>query len=92
MKKLKSGDVIKHERSMDVAVYLTEEPMPTKDGGIFIKGLWMNQAFVKSFIICPIREFGKVRHRVKPEDVSKWLYCKNPKAECVRNEEWERLK
>lgn len=89
--KLKSNDVIKHENFMDVAIFLTADPIPLKDGGLAIKGLWMNQAFVNSFIIDPFREFGKMRHKIKKEDVSKWLKCENPSAKCIRYEKWERV-
>ena len=86
------GDIIKHERFMDVAILLTADPMPLKEGGLEIKGLWMNQAFVSSFVIDPIMEFGKARIKIKPGDVGKWFRCENPDTKCVRYEKWERLK
>ncbi len=85
---MKSGDIIKHKNFMDVAVLLTTDPMPLKAGGYHIKGLWMNQAFTKSFVINPIREYGKVNIKIKPEKLSEWLLCGNPEAECVRYEKW----
>lgn len=85
---MRSGDIIKHEKFMDVAVLLTTDPMSLKDGGYHIKGLWMNQAFTSSFIIDPIRQFGKVNIKIKEDRVSRWSICENPEAKCVRYEKW----
>jgi hypothetical protein len=89
---MKIGDIIKHEAFRDVAITLISQPMPLKGGGYFIKGLWVNQAFVESFIINPIREYGKVTLRILREDLSKWFICDNPKAKCIRYENWTQIR
>ncbi len=84
--KLKIGDIIKHEKFMDVAVVIASDPMPLKAGGICVKGLWMNQAFVNSYIMSKT-----VYLKIKEEDLTKWSKCLDPTAKCIRYETWEKI-
>lgn len=91
MIKLKPYDVIKHKKFMDVAIQITKPPIITKSGKLKIKGNWMNQAYVESFIIGKLKNFGKSELVIMPENIKDWLVCLNPHANCVRNEKWIRL-
>ncbi len=81
----KNGDFIKHKAAMDLAiridkVYVFEDKWK-------VKGTWYNQAFDRTFSIGTTAKF-----EIPERYLSNWLLCTNPKAECIRNEEWRKLK
>jgi len=80
----RSGDFIKHARSMDLAIKIE------KTFGLGhkwkIKGDWWNQAFNTSW---PLGIRARVA--IKTEDLQNWLVCANPAAVCIRNEKWIKL-
>lgn len=87
---MKSGDIIKHIRALDIAILLTEDPVLQKGNGLLenhyiIKGLWMNQGFDSSYMVNPKEDYGKVSTEISENE---WLICENPKAKCVRYEKW----
>ena len=47
-----------------------------------LRGMWVNQAYVKSFII----DSSKIE--IMESKLSEWSYCENPDATCVRYEKW----
>ena len=87
MIKPKIGDIIKHRRFMDIAVWVQKPVIMTDSGKMFIRGMWINQAFVSTF---PLGI--KMKYRIPPDKIHEWMICDNPHAKCVRYEKWTPLK
>ncbi len=73
-KGMKSGDVIKHPSFLDLCCYVSDV---YHERAVVI--YWMNQGFVESWFL------GRGSQTVNPTG---WLVCDNPKAKCVRYENW----
>jgi hypothetical protein len=90
---IKSGDIIKHKASMDVAIqvlYASEHP---DNGDVEIRGIWLNQGQTKSFII-NTRKYPAgvpVDCVIKKHQLSNWFKCARPDSKFIRNEEWKQL-
>jgi hypothetical protein len=78
--KLKVGDIIKHNNSMDVCIIVNKIITPTKVGCRFI-----NLGFNKSFVITPKEYIVEIR------DFSEWRICNKMEGKCLRFEKWEEL-
>lgn len=80
---IKSGDIIKHEKSMDVCF----DVIKVYEGSTsyHIKGRWMNQGFTESFYIFT----NPCRIKLPKSEYKNLLYCKNPEFDiCLRKAEW----
>lgn len=82
MRRLKAGDVIKHIRTMDVAYLVTDV---THTG---LKGLVINQGYVKSFVIGVHANWSLSFKDADPKD---WSMAVTPTAICLRNAEWKQI-
>jgi len=83
------GQTIKHKKYRDVAFQVVN----CFDAGkkLKIKGYWVNQACVKTYIMwLSAPKLDKIE--IKKEDVKDWLFSGNPNAVCIRNEPWLQLK
>lgn len=78
---IKPGDVIKHEKFMDVCFLVSE--VSQKEDGFRVVGSWMNMGYTKSWMIDNGIFF------IKTEDIPKWSVCidegSNP---CLRYCTW----
>lgn len=84
MSKIKPGDVIKHEKFMDVCflVYGVSQ----KDDGFGIVGCWMNMGYTRSWMI----DTGEIF--IKNEDIPKWAVCTDEGSKaCIRYCTWVSL-
>jgi hypothetical protein len=81
--KLTTGDIIKHEKFMDVALLIMR--IKEVDGHLKFRAMWINQGQNKSwFLPAPIQEFS-----IDLNDLHLWSKCMNNNAKCVRHEKWE---
>jgi len=87
---IKSGDVIKHKASMDVAIQVFYSTVDPETTNILINGVWINQGQVDTFTIRTKRfPIGvPAEFFIKPEHLKNWLKCRKPDAQLIRNEEW----
>jgi len=83
---MKSSSVIKHDRFMDVAIYVNKVFINYEKGYYKIKGIFINQAYVESF---PINE--KIKFKIEFKDKGDWSICNNPWAKCLRDQTWRPL-
>jgi hypothetical protein len=82
---IKPGDIIKHDRFMDVAFYVSNvDPLIYNE--IAITGVWLNQGFTKSWVINKTH----VMLNISKDKLSEWSYCEGPYAECFRHEKWSK--
>jgi hypothetical protein len=84
------GDIIKHERFMDVALLITEVTKRTKVGTA-VHGEWVNLQYVWSiFIGYNTRQFN--RNTVLIRDDEPWYRLTNHKdVACWRYGNWEKM-
>jgi len=82
---IRPGDVIKHEKFMDVAIYVTGVGCLEHGAtSIQIVGLWMNQGFEKSWFIG-----HPANVNLSVDKLTEWYLCVNPEADkCLRKCEW----
>lgn len=81
---IKPGDVIKHEKFMDVCFMLSRVFKGKK--GIKVSGVWMNMGYTRSWFI----EDGSFE--IKMEDLQSWLICTDEKVNpCLRYCPWEKV-
>lgn len=82
---IRPGDVIKHEKFMDVAVLVySVGVLEVGATSIQIYGTWMNQGYVRSWVIGDSTDFS-----IKVEDLSKWYLCVDEqKDQCLRKCDW----
>lgn len=72
---MKSGQIIKHKRAMDVCLLIDDIQ------GNVVSGSWINMGFVESFAIFKRSTFRILNH-------ADWLTCKEPIEGCLRYAEW----
>ena len=82
------GDVIKHEKFMDVAVYVQSVGcLEIGATSIQITGMWLNQGFTKSWFIGESAFFS-----ISVKDLHTWYLCVDEKKDaCLRKCEWTPL-
>jgi hypothetical protein len=84
---IRTGDIIKHERSLDVAYNVINNDIKRAgQSTIFIGAIILNQGFVTTYGIGKYVEF-----EIKQEDLKKWLKCIDPEKVCIRYSRWETL-
>jgi hypothetical protein len=91
---IKQGDVIKHVRNIDVAIQVMYTSVNPETKNLWVKGIWLNQGFVKSWVINS-RKYPAgipVELDITEEQSSNWLKCSSPFAKCIRYEDWKPLK
>lgn len=82
---IRPGDIIKHEKFMDVAVNVSFVGcLEVGATSILVAGEWMNQGFEKSWNIGKMTLFD-----IPVDKLTEWYLCVNPEAdECLRKCEW----
>lgn len=83
---IKSGDIIKHNAFMDIAVqvfFINNNPETEE---IEISGVWVNQGQVNTYCINEPAKFT-----IKKHELSNWMKCLKPKSDLIRIEQWEKL-
>ena len=90
---IKSGDLIKHKDSLDVAIQVTYSTVDPETSNFLVKGIWINQGQVQSYPITTNQYKAGVPAEffIKPEHLENWLRCIRPDSSHVRNEEWKPL-
>jgi len=83
---IKSGDVIKHEAFLDVAVQVHTVSKNPETGDISITGMWINQGQVRTYVINEPASFS-----IKEKHIENWSLCEKPTSTFVRNEKWRSL-
>jgi hypothetical protein len=85
---IRPGDYIKHEKFMDVALYVTSVGQLVVGGSeIHISGIWWNQGFEKSYCI---NIFANIT--IETEKLSEWQLCLDPEINrSLRKCEWTPL-
>jgi len=73
---------------MDIAFQLVKPPVVTVSGNLRLKGMWINQAFEKSYVISTT----KINLLIKVKDQDNWYICNNPELNCIRYATWRKLK
>lgn len=79
---IKSGSIIKHRRSMDVAFLVTR--VREREGKTEVKGEWLNQGFVSSWTLGIPQTF-----KLTTEQIKEWQTCLNPTLACLRYATWK---
>ena len=81
--------ILKHEKFLDVAVYVTKHLLTEES--LIIDGFWVNLGFVSSFVICKLPE----PIIINLKDKNQWLYHISPSDECYRQKDgpvmWDSL-
>lgn len=82
------GDVIKHDKFMDVAVYVTSVGcLEIGATSLQITGMWMNQGFTKSWFIGEMANFS-----IDVKDLHTWSSAIDGKGSvCLRKCTWLHL-
>ena len=86
---IQPGDVIKHEKFMDVC-FVVHAVGQLEYGATeaHLQGWWMNQGFVKSWVI----DFNTVSLTLKFDKRSEWLICTDKHADpCLRKCPWQKI-
>lgn len=84
MSKIKPGDIIKHEKSVDVCFSVSG--VSQKDDGFVVVGFWMNMGYTRSWMI----DSGHIL--IKYEDIPKWAVCIDAGSKpCIRYCTWVSL-
>jgi hypothetical protein len=81
----KVGDIVKHERFMDVALEVLRcVEMPEYYA---VNGVWVNQGFVKSY------DIGRADLvKVSKDQKEQWYRCiDRSKDQCLRKCDWEKI-
>jgi hypothetical protein len=71
---------------MDVAIYVNKVIIDSEKGYYKVKGIFINQGYVESFIINK-----KIKFKIMFQDKNEWLICNNPWAKCLREQTWRPL-
>lgn len=81
----KSGDIIKSNAFMDVAVQVLLTRTNPETGDVEIDGVWINQGYVNTMYINVPAHFT-----IKKEHLDNWLKLEGPMTKCIRNEKWSK--
>ena len=85
---VRTGNVIKHKKFMDVAFHVGKVRGPYgPNGRVEITGAWINQGYVKSWILCITQKLILTDAQIKAE----WQVCLEPDADCFRHVQWKDL-
>ena len=83
---IKSGDIIRHVRFLDVSVAVHDVKM--EDAAITIEGEWVNQGFSKSYYLNM-----DVVLTITWDELKHWEKCADPHNYiCLRNSPWLSLR
>lgn len=84
---MRSGSIIRHQASMDVAFNIIRIRGPYGPNQKFeLKGEWINMGFVRSW---PLGITQKIR--LSRKDFSSWEICLTPEVDCLRYGHWKQI-
>lgn len=75
--------IIKHKKSMDVCFKVFY--VIALSDRYALKGQWLNQAFVQSFVI----DADKIE--IPNDQIGEWLVCDQPELKCLRDSTWSEI-
>jgi hypothetical protein len=80
---VKRGDIIKHDKFMDVACQILQ--ITKLDHKYVLKVHWINQGFVDTMLMNYTS-----RITIKKEHLTNWYICNQPLKKCIRYSEWRK--
>ncbi len=84
---LRYGNIIRHERAMDVAFEISKVTGPYgPNQKIEITGRWINMGFVESFHLHVLQKI-----KLSKEELKYWQFCLEPRAKCIRYAKWHSI-